>query len=382
VGVSARIVSTAQDHIRSPRERALHRLLTTDYDGVTILDHPSVHEAGMRRWEMSGGFGVAHLASANCDERELRGGEVRLQVRAVSLNYRDLLMIDGQYDPRLPLPLVPASDGVGEVLELGAGVTELAVGDRVCPMFVPGWVDGPPDAGAVGRSRGGRTAGMLSERVVVDGASCVRVPSHLTDAEAATLPCAALTAWSALVTLGALRAGDTVLTLGSGGVSMFALQFARLHGARVAVTTSSEARAEILRSLGAEVVFDRLQEPRWGRAARRWAGGGVDHVVEVGGTGTLGQSLSAVRTGGRISLIGVLAGGKQPLDLVPALMRQITIQGVFVGHRNGFVAMARAIEAASLRPVVDRVFPFDQLPEALAHLRSGCHIGKVVVSAS
>jgi NADPH:quinone reductase-like Zn-dependent oxidoreductase len=220
--------------------------------------------------------------------------------------------------------------------------------------------------------------GMLSEQLVLGEQELVHAPPHLSDVEAATLPCAALTAWSALVTYGRVKAGDVVLTLGSGGVSVFALQIACALGARVVATTSSEAKAARLRALGAEAVLRYDQEPRWGRAVRKLTGG-VDHVVEVGGAGTLAQSLDALRPGGTVSLIGVLAGVREPLTVLPVLMKQLRVQGILVGHRQGFEAMNRAVAAQRLRPVIDRVFPFAQVPEAFEHLASAAHFGKICI---
>lgn len=332
----------------------------------------------MRRYEVQDSFGLDNLRLVEAPEPALGPGQVRLRVRACCLNYRDLLMVRGHYDPRLPLPLVPLSDGLGEVVELGPGVARVALGDRVCATFSPSWIAGEPDADAVRLTRGGVVPGMLSEQVVLGEQELVRAPDHLSDVEAATLPCAALTAWSALATYGGVKAGDVVLTLGSGGVSVFALQLARLLGARVTATTSSEAKAQRLRALGAETVVRYDEDPRWGRAVRKLTGG-VDHVVEVGGAGTLAQSLEAVRPGGTVSLIGVLSGVKEPLSVLPVLMKQVRVQGILVGHRQGFEAMNRAIAAHGLRPVVDRVFPFTEARAAFEHLASGAHLGKVCI---
>ena len=332
----------------------------------------------MRRYEVQDSFGLDNLSLVEAAEPSLGPGEARLRVRACCLNFRDHLMVRGHYDPRLPLPMVPLSDGVAEVIELGPGVTRVSLGDRVCATFSPSWIAGEPDGDAVRLTRGGSVPGMLSEQVVLDQDELVHVPPHLSDVEAATLPCAALTAWSALVTYGGVKAGDVVLTLGSGGVSVFALQIARLLGARVIATTSSEAKAERLEALGAEAVLRYDQEPRWGRAVRKLSGG-VDHVVEVGGAGTLAQSLDAVRPGGTVSLIGVLSGVREPLTVLPVLMKQVRVQGILVGHRQGFEALNRAVAASRLRPVVDRVFPFTEARLAFEHLASGTHFGKVCI---
>ncbi len=335
----------------------------------------------MRAWQIAGGFGLDHLQLVERPDPRPGPGEVLIAVRACSLNYRDLLMVRGHYNPRQPLPLIPLSDGVGSVVELGEGVSGLEVGSRVAGLFSQTWVDGPPDRSALSSTLGGPLDGMLTERIVLPASGVIPVPAHLDDAEAATLPCAALTAWSALITQGGLQPGQVVLLQGTGGVSTFALQFARMAGARVIATTSSEAKAESLRAAGAEAVIDYRADPDWGKTVRKLSGG-VDHVIEVGGAGTLAQSIRAVRQGGTISLIGVLAGGAAKVDLTPVLMRNVRIQGVFVGHRHGFEAMNAAIATHEIRPVVDRSFPFDQAPAALEHLASGAHRGKVCVTVA
>ncbi len=334
----------------------------------------------MKAYEIQGGFGLENLVAVERPEPAPGPGQVRVRVAAVSLNYRDLLMVRGHYNPRQPLPLIPLSDGVGVVDALGEGVTGVTVGDRVAGLFAQRWRAGSPTAEALRSTLGGPLDGMLAEQVVLEAGGVTPVPAHLNDAEAATLPCAALTAWSALVTLGAIKAGDTVLVQGTGGVSSFALDFARMHGARVVATTSRPDKAQRLRERGAWEVIDYKAEPRWGKAVRKLSGGGVDHVVEVGGVGTLGESIRAVKPGGTISLIGVLAGGNADLNLTSALMTQVRIQGIFVGHRAGFEAMSRAIAQHELRPAIDRIFSFEQAREAFEHLASGAHVGKVCVA--
>jgi NADPH:quinone reductase-like Zn-dependent oxidoreductase len=337
----------------------------------------------MQAYELRGGFGLDHLQRAERPRPEPGPGQVRVWVSAVSLNYRDLMMVRGVYNPRQPLPLVPCSDGVGVVEALGPGVEGVAVGDRVAGLFAQRWWAGPPTAAALRSTLGGPRDGMLAEAVVLDAQGVVPVPAHLDDVEAATLPCAALTAWSALVTLGRVRAGDTVLVQGTGGVSSFALDFARMHGARVIATTGSAYKLDDLRARGAFEVIDHRADPQWGKTARALTGGqGVDHVVEVGGVGTLAQSLRAVRPGGTVSLIGVLAGGTADLSLTPVLMTQVRVQGVFVGHREGFLAMSRAIAQHGLRPRVDRVFAFGEARAAFERLASGAHQGKVCIRVS
>jgi NADPH:quinone reductase-like Zn-dependent oxidoreductase len=335
----------------------------------------------MRRWVVSERFGLDHLQCVEADEPVPGPGQVLLEMSAWSLNYRDLLMARGEYDPRLPLPYVPLSDGVGRVLAAGPGVTRVAPGDRVCPTFSPGWLDGELDADTLKNTRGGQVPGLLAERVVVGQHELVAAPAHLSDAEAATLPCAGLTAWSALVTHGAVTAGQWVLVIGTGGVSVFATQLAKVAGARVVGITSTPEKAERLRALGAEHVVLRTEIAAWGKAVRQHTGG-VDLVVEVGGAGTLDQSIEAVRIGGKVLIIGRLAGSREPVNVVPILMRQIRCQGVFVGHRRGFLAMARALEQHQVHPVVDRIFPFEEAPAALAALSEARHFGKIAITRS
>lgn len=334
----------------------------------------------MQAYEIRGGFGLDNLQRVERPLPEPGPGQVRVRVSAVSLNYRDLMMVRGEYNPRQPLPLVPCSDGVGVVDALGLGVQGVAVGDRVAGLFAQRWWAGPPTADALRSTLGGPRDGMLAEAVVLDAQGVVPVPEHLDDVEASTLPCAALTAWSALVTLGRVRAGDTVLVQGTGGVSSFALDFARLHGARVIATSGSAHKLADLRARGAFAVIDHRADPQWGKAVRALTGGeGVDHVIEVGGVGTLAQSLRAVRPGGTVSLIGVLAGNTADVNLTSVLMTQVRVQGVFVGHREGFLAMSRAIAQHGLRPRIDRVLAFDQARAAFEHLASGAHQGKVCI---
>lgn len=305
-------------------------------------------------------------------------GQVLLRMKAWSLNYRDLLVARGIYMPNLQFPFSMLSDGVGEVVETGDGVDSPRVGERVATCFMQAWREGTPDAGKSASALGGNIAGIASEYVVLDASGVVSLPDHLTDEEGATLPCAALTAWQALVTAGHLAAGDTVLVQGTGGVSIFALQFARMMGARVIATSSSDDKLDRVRELGATDVLNYKSVQDWGPAVRKLTNGvGVDHVVEVGGAGTLGQSLEAVRTGGRISLIGVLTQGT--FNPIPILMKSVVVQGIFVGSREMFEAMNRAISVAKLKPVIDRVFPFDAMPEALKYMEGGAHFGKIVL---
>jgi NADPH:quinone reductase-like Zn-dependent oxidoreductase len=333
----------------------------------------------MKVFELQNSFGIDSLVLTERPEPRPGAGQVLLKMRAWSLNYRDLLMVKGLYLPNLPLPMTPLSDGVGEVVGLGQGVSRVKLGDRVAGAFMPGWLDGEPTEEKARSALGGTAPGVAAEYVVLDADGVVPIPDHLSDEEAATLPCAAVTAWHGLATSGRLKAGDTVLTQGTGGVSLFALQFAKLLGARVIATSGSDDKLARVLALGASDGINYRATPEWGQRVRELTGGmGVDHVVEVGGAGTLGQSLRAVRMGGRISLIGILSGRGQ-IDPTPILMKNVCVQGIFVGSRAMFEAMNDAVARHRMRPIVDRVFPFGELPAALRYLESGAHFGKVTL---
>ncbi|MGH1341868.1 MAG: zinc-dependent alcohol dehydrogenase family protein [Nannocystales bacterium] len=325
-------------------------------------------------------FGLDNLHLVEQPKPEPGPGQVRVRVHAVSLNYRDLLMVQGQYNPRQPLPLVPASDGVGVIDAVGPGVDPSRVGDRVAGLFAQGWLDGEPAHDSARSTLGGPLPGMLREWAILEPDGVASVPSHLTDVQAATLPCAGLTAWSALVTLGGIRAGDTVLVQGSGGVSSFALDFAVAAGARVIATSRSADKADALAERGAWKTVVTTGDSKWGKTVRGLTDGrGVDLVVEVGGAGTLGQSLRAVRMGGTVAMIGVLAGGRAEVDMTPVLMGQVRVQGVLVGHRAGFRAMCRNIEHHRLEPRIDSVYPLEETRAAFDHLASGTQRGKICI---
>jgi NADPH:quinone reductase-like Zn-dependent oxidoreductase len=309
-------------------------------------------------------------------------GQVLVRMRAYSLNFRDLMMCKGVYNPKARLPCIPVSDGAGEVIAVGDGVTRFKAGERVVASFMPGWVEGEPDEDKARSALGGGGAGLLAELVVLPEHGLLSVPPHLSLEAAATLPCAAVTAWHALVESGGMKPGDSVLVQGTGGVSLFALQFAHLAGARVIVTSKSDEKLKRALEMGASDGINYRTTPDWDKRVRELtAGKGVDLIVEVGGAGTLPASLKAVRLGGYIALIGVLSGGGD-VNPVPILMKNVRVQGIFVGSRKMFEAMNRAIETASLHPVVDRVFPFDQVKDALKYMESGAHFGKVVVSGA
>jgi NADPH:quinone reductase-like Zn-dependent oxidoreductase len=334
----------------------------------------------MKLYELKDGFGIDSVTPAERPDPRPGPGQVLVQMKAFSLNYRDLLMVKGLYNPKLRLPLVPLSDGAGTVAAVGPGVTRVKVHDRVAAIFMQQWLDGEVTDAKARSALGGAIDGVLAQYVVHGEDGVVPVPEHLSDEEAATLPCAGVTAWHALVTEGRLRAGDTVLVQGTGGVSLFALQFARLHGARVIATSSSDAKLERVRQLGASDGINYRTTADWDKRARELTGDvGVDHVVEVGGPATLGKSLRAVRMGGQISLIGVLAGAGGEVNPLPAVMKNVRIQGIFVGSRAMFEAMNRAIAVNRLRPVVDRVFGFNEVREALRYMESAAHFGKICI---
>jgi NADPH:quinone reductase-like Zn-dependent oxidoreductase len=306
-------------------------------------------------------------------------GEVLLEMKAASLNYRDMVVLRRGYGAQTgTLPLIPVSDGAGVVQETGSGVSELSEGDRVCPLFMQNWLAGSPNRKKLSSTLGGPIDGVMAEYRCFPESGVYPVPEHLSDVEAATLPCAALTAWSALIGEGRIQPGESVLIQGTGGVSLFALQFAKMAGARAILISGSEEKMKQASQLGADDVLNYRSQPEWGKIIRDLArGDGVDHIIEVGGTDTLPQSLRAIRPGGTISMIGVLSGHEMKAQLGLIVTRQIRLQGITVGHRQGFENMCRAINRHQLKPVVDQVYPFESLPEALDRLAGGQHFGKI-----
>jgi len=332
----------------------------------------------MKVVELQDDFGLEHLTVSSRPKPEPGHGQVLLRMRAASLNFRDLLMVRGLYNPKQTLPIIPCSDGAGEVEEVGPGVSRVRVGDRVTPTFFQGWFSGRPTVEKALTTLGSPLDGVLAQYMVVGEDALVPVPGHLTFEQAATLPCAALTAWSALAVQGNVKAGNTVLVQGTGGVALFALQFAKLLGAQVIVTSGSDEKLKRARRMGADHGINYRTTPQWGKAARDWThGAGVDHVVELGGAGTLAESLQAVGLGGRISLIGVLAGAVKELNILPIVMRNVRVQGIFVGHREGFEAMNRAIAQSGLEPVIDRTFSMEEVGHAFEWMAGGNHFGKI-----
>jgi NADPH:quinone reductase-like Zn-dependent oxidoreductase len=334
----------------------------------------------VRVFQIQEKFGLENLVAAERPDPVPGPGEVAFKVRAASLNYRDLLMVQGRYNPKQPLPLIPVSDGVGQVTAIGEGVTRVKVGDRIAGNFSQKYISGEPTRAKLGASLGGPIDGMLAQYRVLDQEGVVHVPGHLTDDEAATLPCAALTAWNALITTGNIKAGDCVLVQGTGGVSIFALQLAKMSGARVIVTSSSDQKLERAKSLGADHGINYRTTPDWEKQVKELTGGvGADHIIEVGGAGTFNKSLRAIRIGGQISLIGNLSGNTTEVNLVSILMQNIRVQGMLVGNREGFEAMNRAIELNRLRPLVDKVFPFEESREAFNYMAAGAQFGKICI---
>lgn len=314
-----------------------------------------------------------------------KSNEVLIRVRAASLNYRDVMVANGAYGSKTEInPIAPLSDGAGEIVEVGADVSHLEKGDRVVAAFMPGWIDGELTEEKQSTSLGGgNVSGMLSEFVVLPASGVLKMPKHLSFEEAASLPCAGLTAWYALFEGAKLQPGMTVLLLGTGGVSMFALQFAKLAGAKVIITSSSDEKLKRAREFGADETINYKTYPNWSEKVREITNGrGVDHAVEVGGPGTLNQTLKAVRYAGSVSLMGVLTGFSDKVDTATILSKNIRVQGTYVGSVAMFERMNAALESSGLKPVVDRVFSFSQALEAYDYLQSGNHFGKVVIKLS
>jgi NADPH:quinone reductase-like Zn-dependent oxidoreductase len=333
----------------------------------------------MKVFQIQDDWSFDNLKLATRPEPRPGPGQVLLRMKAASINYRDLVVpLRGYGSHTGTLPLIPLSDGVGEVVEAGAGVTRAKVGDRVCPNFAQAWISGEATPERLSRSLGGPVDGTMAEYMVLPEEGVVQAPAHLSDEQAASLPCAALTAWSAIVTHDRLGPGSRVLVQGTGGVALFALQFAKLLGAHVTVISSSDEKIARVKALGADASINYVKTPEWYKATREiTAGRGYDHIVELGGEKTLPQSLRCIRPGGTLSMIGVLSGGNLAAPLGLVVTRQVRLQGVTVGSRDGFEAMNRAIAQHKLAPVIDKVFAFEQLKEAMAHLKSGAHFGKI-----
>jgi NADPH:quinone reductase-like Zn-dependent oxidoreductase len=334
----------------------------------------------MRLYRLPKQTSIDDLTMGEADIPRPGPGQVLVRLHAASLNFRDLVVARGKYmmSP-LPPDLVPLSDGAGEVVEIGDGVTRVRVGDRVAGIFMQGWLGGDIEPEHGHTALGGAIDGVLTEYRVFSQEGLVHLPPHLSYEQGATLPCAAITAWNALYGLKPLLPGQTVLLLGTGGVSIFALQFARAAGARIIITSSSDDKLARAKALGANDGINYHATPDWGAEVRRLTGGGgVDHVVEVGGPGTLQQSIASARLGGTVSLIGVFTHGQ--IDPLPILGGGVIVRGLFVGSRSMFEDMNRAIALHRLVPVIDRIFAFEEAVPAYRALKAATHVGKLVIS--
>ena len=332
----------------------------------------------MKAWRFVKAFGLENIESVDVSVPEAGPGQAVVRVRACSLNYRDLVVSKGGYGRAVKVPLTPLSDGAGEVVAVGPGVTRIKPGDRVAGIFMQGWLDGPPDDAGAATALGGALDGMLAEMVCLDADGLVKYPEHLSYEEAATLPCAAVTAWHSLFESGGLKPGQTVLVQGTGGVSIFALQFAKMAGATVIATSSSAEKLEKLEALGADHLIDYRKNANWGEVARGLIhGAGIDHVIDVGGPATLEQSMIAARNGGHIALIGILTGLAGPFPVITVLLKQLQLKGVLVGSRRQQIDMIRAIDANGLKPVIDKSFGLEEIVAAFQYQESNRHFGKI-----
>jgi NADPH:quinone reductase-like Zn-dependent oxidoreductase len=323
-------------------------------------------------------FGIDQLRMTDAEVPRPGPGQVLVRMKAASLNFRDLRVVQGSYNPRLKRPMRPLSDGVGVVEEVGPGVERWKNGDRVAGIFMQKWVDGPITRDKWNSALGGAIQGVLAEYVVFPEDGLVAPPSFLTEEEAACLPCAAVTAWHALFESEPAVPGQTILIQGTGGVSVFALQFGKAAGLRTIVTSSSDEKLERVRAMGAAETVNYKKTPEWEEVARKLTDGvGVDNVVEVGGSDTLPKSLKAVRIGGLVSVIGLLSGAQSTVAPTSILMNSIRLQGIYVGSRWMFERMNRAIAFHKIKPVVDRVFPWDEFPDALRYMEQQQHFGKI-----
>ncbi|RQT12704.1 NAD(P)-dependent alcohol dehydrogenase [Burkholderia contaminans] len=335
----------------------------------------------MHAWQVKPGDGAAGLRRIDATRRAAGPTDVVVKIHAAGLNYRDLMFARGDYLGIGTDALIPVADGAGEVVETGRDVTRFKPGDRVINTYFPHWIDGPPTPQKVSGSPGAQFDGVLAEHFVSDEAALVAIPAHLNYDEAATLSCAGVTAWNALFADGGLRPGATVVLLGTGGVSIVALQLAHAAGLRTIVTSSSDAKLERARALGADATINYRATPEWQNEVLRLTGGaGADLVVEVGGKDTLPRSVAATKLGGIVSVIGGLSSFAGPeLGLLSLIGGIRQLHGIMVGSRAMLDDVVRLVDAKQIRPVVDRVFGFDEAPQAYAYLQSGQHFGKVVI---
>jgi NADPH:quinone reductase-like Zn-dependent oxidoreductase len=336
----------------------------------------------MRAYQLpKGGAGIDALVQVERPDPRPAYRQVLVKVKACSLNFRDLGIVRGTYRVPVKENIIPLSDGAGEVVAVGSGVVRVKVGDRVASCFFQRWFGGESTAEVHASALGGGIDGMLADYALLEEDGVVKIPSHLSLEEGATLPCAGVTAWHAMVEHAKLKAGDTILLQGTGGVSIFGLQFAHAMGVRAIITSSSDEKLKHAKSLGAAFGINYKTTPDWEKAAMEFTGGaGVDHVIEVGGAATLARSFGAIRVGGKISMIGGLSGGATELNPGLIFSRRANVQGISVGSAQMFLAMARAIEVNAIKPVIDKVFAFADAREAYRHMESGAHFGKIVIS--
>ncbi len=336
----------------------------------------------MRAYQLpKGGAGIDALVQVERPDPKPAYRQVLVKVKACSLNFRDLGIVRGTYRVPVKENIIPLSDGAGEVVAVGPGVVRVKVGDRVAGCFFQRWFGGELTAEVHASALGGSIDGMLADYAVLEEDGVVKIPPHLSLEEGATLPCAGVTAWHAMMEHAKLKAGDTILLQGTGGVSIFGLQFAHAMGVRVIITSSSGEKLKQAEKLGAAFGINYKTSPDWEKAAMEFTGGaGVDHVIEVGGAATLARSFGAIRVGGKISMIGGLSGGATELNPGLIFSRRANVQGISVGSTQMFLAMARAIEINAIKPVIDKVFAFADAREAYRHMASGAHFGKIVIS--
>jgi NADPH:quinone reductase-like Zn-dependent oxidoreductase len=357
------------------------RRLTPTAAALALLAPSALFAENIRQWQFAPQGETLELALREVEAPTPGAAQVAVRVRAASLNRRDLMMLGGRYGRGGTQPnSVPLSDGAGEVIAVGAGVTRFKVGDRVAGTFFEDWLDDAPTAAALATARGGNAGGMLSEIVVTDAEGLVSIPEHLTYEEAATLPCAGVTAWVGLFKRGHIQAGDFVLLEGTGGVSVFGLQLAAAAGARPIITSSSDAKLARARELGAFGTVNYRSNPEWQNEVRRLTGGaGVDQVLEVGGQDTLPRALQALAFGGHVAIIGGLSGFASDVPVGTLMGLNATASGIYVGSRADFEALNAFLSAHKIKPVVDKVFELEEAPAAFAAMDSGDFFGKVVI---
>lgn len=334
----------------------------------------------MKTYLVQPGSGIENMVFSEVPRPVLQPGKILIKMLSWSLNFRDLLVAGGHYGLGLPSPLTPVSDGVGEIVEANADLNGFKIGQRVAFSFFPDWQDGPINGKKIKRSLGGAEQGLLSEFIACSPSEIVGIPSFLTSEEAATLPCAALTAWNALSETSTNYPGKKILTMGCGGVSIFLIQFAKVEGCKVAAISRSTQHLDKLKKLGLDEGVNSSIDPKWGDTIRKSDFGEVDHAIELGGASSLPQTIKATRIGGEISLIGVLGGNDSEFNPVPIIMKSLRLQGIFVGSIDMFNRMNHAVEKNRIRPVIDKVFKFNDAHKAFAHMAKGNHFGKICIS--